>query len=116
LEAGGAAAAAATGGAAAAVGCRDARKVDNRRHYYAGAVFGQQLHPVPRAKAIEPRADPTCGARRLKISPHGTVFSHVRRSRPESEPVGTAREARGLNKFSEDGGLNEDGGSKKPGL
>jgi hypothetical protein len=36
LEAGGAAAAAATGGAAAAVGCRDARKVDNRRHQYAG--------------------------------------------------------------------------------
>jgi hypothetical protein len=36
--------------------------------------------------------------------------------RPESEPVGTAREARGLNKFSEDGGLNEDGGGKKPGL
>ena len=79
-------------------------------------VFGQQLHPVPRAKAIEPRADPTSGARRLKISPHGTVFSHVRRPRPESEPVGTAREARGLNKFSEDGGLNEDGSGKKPGL
>jgi hypothetical protein len=49
-------------------------------------------------------------------SPHGIVFSHVRRSRPESEPVGTAREAHGLNKFSEDGGLNEDGGGKKPGL